>query len=103
MTRILFVVAIAAAVAVMGCGKSAQQKKLEEAAKAAEQAGQTLQEGANKMAEAMKGLEGSGKEGKTVEPVDFRESEDAPPGKGGRYGTQRNQRGAQRGHGHQRV
>jgi hypothetical protein len=73
MTRILFVVAMAAAVAVMGCGKSAQQKKLEEAAKAMEQAGKSLQEGANQMAEGMKELEGSGKEGKTVEPVDFRE------------------------------
>ncbi len=73
MTRIVFVVAIAAAVAVLGCGKSVQQKKFEEAAKAAEKAGQTLQEGANKMAEAMKELEGSGKEGKTVEAVDFRE------------------------------
>jgi len=69
----VFVVGIAAAVAVMGCGKSAQQRKLEEAAKAAEQAGQTLQEGASKVAEAMKGLEGGDKEGKTVEPVDFRE------------------------------
>jgi len=73
MTRMVFVVGIAAAVTLMGCGKSAQQKKLEEAAKAAEQAGQTLQEGASKMAEAMKGLEGGDKEGKTVEPVDFRE------------------------------
>jgi len=73
MTRIVFVVAIAAAVAVMGCGKSAQQKKLEEAAKAMEQAGKSLQEGANQMAEGMKQLEGDGKEGKAVEPVDFRE------------------------------
>jgi hypothetical protein len=73
MTRIVFVVAIAAAVAVMGCGKSAQQKKLEDAAKAMEQAGKTLQEGANQMAKGMKELEGSGKEGKAVEPVDFRE------------------------------
>jgi hypothetical protein len=73
MTKIVFVVAIAAAVAVMGCGKSAQQKKLEEAAKAMEQAGKSLQEGANQMAEGMKQLEGDGKEGKAVEPVDFRE------------------------------
>jgi hypothetical protein len=73
MTKMVFVVGIAVAVAVMGCGKSAQQKKFEEAAKAAGQAGQTLQEGANKVAEAMKGLEGGDKEGKTVEPVDFRE------------------------------
>lgn len=73
MTRIVFVVAIAAAVAMMGCGKSAQQKKLEEAAKAMEQAGKSLQEGANQMAEGMKQLEGDGKEGKAVEPVDFRE------------------------------
>lgn len=73
MTRIVFIVAIAAAVALMGCGKSVQQKKLEEAAKAAEQAGKSLQEGVNKMAEGMKQLEGSGKEGKAVEPVDFRE------------------------------
>jgi hypothetical protein len=73
MTRIVFVVAIAAAVALMGCGKSAQQKKLEEAAKAMEQAGKSLQEGANQMAEGMKQLEGDGKEGKAVEPVDFRE------------------------------
>jgi hypothetical protein len=61
------------ALVLSGCGKSAEQKKLQEAAKQANQAGEVLKEGAEKMADAFKGLSGDGTEGKKVEPVNFRE------------------------------
>ncbi len=56
-----------------GCGKSPEQKRIEEAAKQAGEAGQALKEGAQKMADAMKGLSGEGVEGTKVEPVNFRD------------------------------
>lgn len=61
------------ALVVSGCGKSAEQKRLEEAAKQAGEATQTLKEGAEKMAEAMKGLGEAGAEGRKVDPVNFRD------------------------------
>jgi hypothetical protein len=69
MMRMLVVLMCALAVFFGGCGKSAEQKKLEEAAKGMEQAGQKLAEGADKMSDALKDLNG----GKKYEPVDFRE------------------------------
>jgi hypothetical protein len=69
MKRMLLVVPLALAIFLFGCGKNAEQKKLEEAAKEMGQAGGKLAEGAQKMAEAMKDIN----DGKKVEPVDFRE------------------------------
>jgi len=69
MKRAFAVLSLALAILVAGCGKSAEQKKLEEAAKELGAAGDKIAEGAGKMADAMKDLN----EGKKVEPVDFRE------------------------------
>lgn len=65
--------ALCLALAVIGCGKSAEQKRMEDAAKQAGQAGQALKEGAQQMADAMKQF-GQESEGESaVQPVDFRE------------------------------
>jgi hypothetical protein len=69
MKQAFIVLPLAFAIAICGCGKSAEQKKLEEAAKEMGAAGDKLAEGAQKMADAMKDIN----EGKKVEPVDFRE------------------------------
>ena len=69
----IYVFLLAVALVLSGCGKSAEQKKIEEAAKQATEAGQVLKEGAEKMSEALKGLGEAGEEGKKVEPVNFRE------------------------------
>ena len=69
MKRMLLVLPLALAMFLVGCGKSAEQKKLEEAAKELGQAGGKLADGAQKMADAMKDIN----EGKKVEPIDFRE------------------------------
>jgi len=73
MTTRIYAFILVVALVLSGCGKSAQQKKLEEAAKQAGEAGQALKEGAEKMADAMKGLGEAGAEGKKVEPVNFRD------------------------------
>jgi hypothetical protein len=54
---------------VLGCGRSAEQKKLGDAAKEIGEAGGKIAESAEKMADAMKDMN----DGKKVEPVDFRE------------------------------
>jgi len=64
---------LAVALVLSGCGKSAEQKKIEEAAKQASEAGEALKQGAEKMSEALKGLGEAGEEGKKVEPVNFRD------------------------------
>jgi hypothetical protein len=69
MKQMCVVLPLALAMLIFGCGKSAEQKKLEEAAKEMGAAGDKIAEGAQKMADAMKDLN----EGKKVEPVDFRE------------------------------
>jgi hypothetical protein len=69
MMRMLLVMSSAFAILFCGCGKSAEQKKIEEAAKEMGQAGQKIAEGAEKMADALKDVN----EGKKYEPVDFRE------------------------------
>jgi hypothetical protein len=60
-----------------GCGKSDKQKQMEEAAKQMEEAGKQLsqgaQEGAQKMADAFKQMGEAANDGKTVEPINFRE------------------------------
>ena len=69
MKLVFIVLPLVLAILVAGCGKSAEQKKLEEAAKEMGAAGDKIAEGAQKMADAMKDMN----EGKKVEPVDFRE------------------------------
>jgi hypothetical protein len=73
MTRTLVCAALAAGVLFAGCGKTAEQKKLEEMAQKAEEAGKALQQGGQGIADAMKGLGDAATDGKKVEPVDFRE------------------------------
>jgi hypothetical protein len=69
MKRILIVLPLALAMCVLGCGRSAEQKKLGDAAKEIGEAGGKIAESAEKMADAMKDMN----DGKKVEPVDFRE------------------------------
>jgi hypothetical protein len=69
MMRTPFVILLALAIGLLGCGKSAEQKKLEEAAKGMGEATQKLAEGAEKMSDALKDMN----EGKKYDPVDFRE------------------------------
>ena len=69
MKRMLIVLPLALAMFIFGCGKSAEQKKLENAAKELGAAGGKIAESTEKMADAMKDLN----DGKKVEPVDFRE------------------------------
>jgi hypothetical protein len=69
MKRMLIVLPLALAMFMLGCGKSAEQKKLEEAAKEMGEAGGKIAENAGKLADAMKDMQ----DGKKVEPVDFRE------------------------------
>jgi hypothetical protein len=73
MTRTLLCVALVGGVLLAGCGKTAEQKKLEEMAQKAGEAGKALQEGSQGIADAMRGLGDAAKDGKKVEPVDFRE------------------------------
>jgi hypothetical protein len=90
MRRVLLI-GIAVGIAIAGCGKSAEQQRQEEAAKqtaqaaqqtaqAAQQAAQGSQQAAQQAAKGLeqmaKGLEamaGAAADGKTVEPVSFRE------------------------------
>jgi hypothetical protein len=64
---------MAAGLLLVGCGKTAEQKKLEEMAQQAQEAGKALQQGTQGMVDAMKGLSDAANDGKKVEPVDFRE------------------------------
>lgn len=73
MKTAIVVTTLGVSLLLLGCGKSAEQKRLEEAARQAGQAGQALQEGAQKMAEAMKQFGEGSESGSTVKPVDFRE------------------------------
>ncbi len=73
MSRILIVAALATGLFLVGCGKSAEQKKMEEMAQQAGEAGKALQQGAQGMTEALKGLSDAANTGAKVEPVDFRE------------------------------
>ncbi len=84
-TRKSFCILLALALLVaIGCGKSEQQKRAEEAAKQLEEAGksmadagekmkESIQGGGEDMAEAMKKMGEAMTGGKKVEPVDFRE------------------------------
>jgi len=69
MKRMLIVLPLALAMFLFGCGKSAEQKKLENAAKEMGEAGGKIAESAGKLADAMKDMN----DGKKVEPVDFRD------------------------------
>jgi hypothetical protein len=69
MMRTPLVILLVLAIGFLGCGKSAEQKKLEEAAKGMGEATQKFAEGAEKMSDALKEMN----EGKKYEPVDFRE------------------------------
>jgi len=69
MKRMLIVLPLALAMFLFGCGKSAEQKKLENAAKEMGEAGGKIAESAEKLADAMKDMN----DGKKVEPVDFRD------------------------------
>jgi hypothetical protein len=60
------VVLLAFLVFASGCGKNPQQEKMEQAVKQMEQSAQ-------KLSDAMKGLQEASESGATVEPVDFRE------------------------------
>lgn len=73
MTRIVLSCTIAAALLLGGCGKTEEQKKIEDLARKAEEAGKALQEGTRGMTDALKGLGDAANDGKKVEPVDFRE------------------------------
>lgn len=73
MTRTLLCGALITGVLFAGCGKTAEQKKLEEMAQKAEEAGKALQQGGQGIADAMKGFGEATNDGKKVEPVDFRE------------------------------
>lgn len=73
MSRALIIATLAAGVFLAGCGKSAEQKKMEEMAQQAGEAGKALQQGAQGMTEALKGLGDAANSGVKVEPVDFRE------------------------------
>jgi hypothetical protein len=76
-TRMIVVcVALAAFVVVFGCGKSAEQKQAEQAAKNLAEAGKKMEEamkqGGEGVGEAMKKMGEAMTSGKKVEPVDFR-------------------------------
>lgn len=73
MSRALIVATLATGLFLVGCGKSAEQKKMEEMAQQAGEAGKALQQGAQGMTEALKGLGDASNNGAKVEPVDFRE------------------------------
>jgi hypothetical protein len=73
MTRIVLSCAIVATLLVGGCGKTLEQKKIEDVARKAEEAGKALEQGTRGMADALKGLGDAANDGKKVEPVDFRE------------------------------
>lgn len=80
MSRTLVCATVVAGLFLAGCGKSAEQKKMEEMAQQAGEAGKALQQGAQEMTEALKGLGGGANGGAKVEPVDFRELKALLPG-----------------------
>src|SRR5262245_23217676 len=71
------VIGLALVVLVAGCGKSAEEKQQEEAAKQAQAAAQATEQAAQQAAKGIealaKGLSGAGGDMKPVEPVSFRE------------------------------
>jgi hypothetical protein len=71
------VIAVGAAPA--GCGKSEQERKVEEAQQAAEKAAEDMARGFEGLARAMEGVAKSGAEGAAAEPVSFRDLETALP------------------------
>lgn len=73
MKRSAILCIVAAGLLAAGCGKTEEQRRLEDMARKAEEAGKAIQEGTQGMAEALQGLRGADAEGRTVEPVDFRE------------------------------
>lgn len=73
MTRTLFGIVFVSAALLAGCGRSAEQRKIEEMAQKAKEAGDAVQQGTQSIADAMKGLGDAANDGKKIEPVDFRE------------------------------
>ena len=71
----LAVIGFALAVAVAGCGKSAEEKQEEQAAKTAEQAAQEAAKGLEQVAKGLESLAsgGGGGDAKPVDPVSFRD------------------------------
>lgn len=69
------VLALALAVTVVGCGKSAEEKQVEETAKTAEKAAEEAAKGLEQVAKGLESLANGGGSGdaKPVDPVSFRE------------------------------
>ena len=93
MTRIVLSCTIVAALLAGGCGRTQEQKKIEEMAHKAEDAGKAFQQGTQGIADALKGLGDAANDGKKVEPVDFRELKALLPGETVRYDPRRCGRG----------
>jgi hypothetical protein len=68
-------IGLVCAIAVYGCGKSAEEKQAEEAAKTAEQAAQQAAKGLEQVAKGLEGLASGAGSGdmKPVDPVSFRD------------------------------